>query len=62
MWLVDRATGKKLWEKKLYERIDLTGQVAELQADNQKGLKEGINKVLEKLCGKLAAELRAAKV
>ena len=60
--LIDRVTGKKLWEKKLYERIDLTGKVAELQADNQKGLKEGINKVLEKLCGKIVAEIRNTKI
>jgi hypothetical protein len=60
--LVERATGKKLWEKKLFEKIDLDGNVAELQADNQKGLKVGINKVLEKLCGKLAAEIRNARI
>jgi hypothetical protein len=60
--LVERATGKKLWEKKLFEKIDLDGNVAELQADNQKGLKIGINKVLEKLCGKLAAEIRNARI
>jgi hypothetical protein len=60
--LVQRTTGKKLWEKKLFERIDLDGNVAELQADNQKGLKVGINKVLEKLCSKLAAEIRGAKI
>ncbi len=60
--LINRATGKKLWEKKLFEKIDLNGNVAELQANNQKGLKEGINKVLEKLCGKLAAEIRGANM
>lgn len=59
--LVDRATGKKLWQKELNERIRLEGKIAELQADNQKGLKEGINKVLEKLCAKLAADIRQAK-
>ena len=60
--LVQRATGKKLWEKKMFEKMDLNGNVAELQADNQKGLKVGINKVLEKLCGKLASEIRQANI
>lgn len=60
--LVERANGKKLWEKKLFERIDLTGKVADMQADNQKGLKEGINKVLEQVCAKLVAEMQKAKI
>src|SRR5436853_6501313 len=60
--LVERASNKKLWEKKLFERIDLNGKITELQADNQKGLKEGINKVLEKLCAKIAAEIRSANM
>src|SRR5262245_23052567 len=46
--LVDRTNGKKLWDKKLYERIDLDGKISDMQAENQKGLKQGINKVLEK--------------
>ena len=28
--LVERATGKKLWEKKLFERIDLEGKIADM--------------------------------
>jgi hypothetical protein len=60
--LVERANGKKLWEKKLFERIDLEGKVADMQADNQKGLKEGINKVLEKVCAKIVAEMQKAKM
>ncbi|MCI0490936.1 MAG: hypothetical protein L0229_30460 [Blastocatellia bacterium] len=60
--LIDRASGKKLWEKKLYERIDLDGKIADMQADNQKGLKEGINKVLEKVCAKIVAEMRKSKL
>ncbi len=60
--LVDRATGKKLWKKTIFERIDLDGKISEMQADNQKGLKEGINKILEKLCPKIAAEIRQARI
>jgi hypothetical protein len=60
--LVDRATGKKLWEKKVYERTDFDGKLKDMQAENQKGLKVGINKVLEKVMRKLAAEMRAARI
>lgn len=60
--LLDRATGRKLWEKKIYERIDLDGKIADMQAENQKGLKEGINNVLEKVCAKIVADLRKAKI
>lgn len=62
MKLIDRASGKKLWDYKVYERIDLDGKVSEMQADNQKGLKEGINKVLEKVCRKVAEDLLREKI
>lgn len=60
--LVDRATGKKLWEKKVYERTDFDGKLKDMQADNQKGLKVGINKVLEKVTRKVVADMRLAKI
>jgi len=60
--LIDRATGKKLWEKKVYERTDFDGKLKDMQADNQKGLKVGINKVLEKIIRKVAADMRLAKI
>lgn len=62
MKLIDRATGKKLWDYNVYERIDLDGKVSEMQADNQKGLKEGINKVLEKVCRKVAEDLARERI
>ena len=49
MRLTDKAGTKKLWEKRWYERVDLPGKVAALQADNQKGLKEGVNKLVEQI-------------
>ena len=62
MKLIARASGKQLWqEKRLFERIDLTGKLEELQVDNQKGLKEGMNRVLEKVCSKVAGELLRAR-
>lgn len=60
--LVDRATGKKLWEKKIYERTDFDGKLQDMQAENQKGLKVGINKVLEKITRKVVADLRQARI
>jgi hypothetical protein len=60
--LIDRATGKKLWDYNVNERIDLDGKIAEMQADNQKGLKEGINRVLEKVCKKVAMDLQTARL
>ncbi len=62
MKLIDRTTGKKLWDYNVYERIDLDGKISEMQADNQKGLKEGINKVLEKVCRKVAEDLLREKI
>lgn len=60
--LIDRATGKKLWEEKVYERTDFDGKLKDMQADNQKGLKVGINKVLERVTRKVVADLRLAKI
>lgn len=60
--LIDRATGKKLWEKKLHVREGLDGNLKELQADNQKDLKIGVNKVLERITRKMVADLRLARI
>src|SRR6185369_17179073 len=60
--LVERATGKKILEKKVYERTDFDGKLKDMQADNQKGLKVGINKVLEKVMRKIATEMRSARM
>jgi hypothetical protein len=59
--LIDKATGKKLWHTKSLERIDFEGKLKDMQADNQKGLKEGINRMLEKLCPRIVADLRLKK-
>lgn len=60
--LIDRATGKKLWDKKVHERTDFDGKLKDMQADNQKGLKVGINKVLERVTRKVVADMRLAKI
>jgi hypothetical protein len=58
--LVDRA-GRKLWEKTVNERTDFDGKLQDMQAENQKGLKMGINKVLEKVTRKVVADMRLAR-
>lgn len=60
--LIQRASGKKLWEKKLLVTEGLDGKLKELQADNQKTLKIGVNKVLERIVRKMTADLRLATI
>lgn len=62
MKLTDKSGSKKIWEKRLNERVDLPGKVAELQADNQKGLKEGVNKMVEGICKKILAEMKKVRL
>ena len=61
MRMTEKTGRQKLWEKGWYERNDLPGKVAELQADNQKGLKEGINKLMEEICQKIRLEIKKAR-
>lgn len=63
MKLVDKASGKRLWqEKRMFEMTDLPGKIADLQVDDQKGLKEGINEVLEQFCRKVVLKLETKKL
>jgi hypothetical protein len=41
---------------------DLDGKLKDLQVDNQRGLKTGINKVLERVTRKMVAALRQARI
>lgn len=61
MRMTDKTGRQKIWDKKWYERIDLPGKVADLQADNQKGLKEGVNKLVEDICKKIQLEIKKAR-
>jgi len=61
--LVDTSTGKRIWQKKHFlRRSDLEGKLDALQADEQKGLKLGINAALEEFCRETAAELKKVAV
>lgn len=58
--IVDKSGRRKFWEKKFFERIPLPGKIADLQADNQKALREGINTLIGQIAGKVFMEIRKA--
>jgi hypothetical protein len=70
MKLIEKATGKKLWEKSEdieYDysdsvKIKLDKKLEELQADKQRGLKEILNRVIEKFCQSRAKAIRDKKI
>ena len=55
--MLDRATGRKLWKHRIVERIKFSGDLQKLQADNQKELKEGVNKLIENVCQKMKTKI-----
>jgi hypothetical protein len=59
--MLDRATGRKLWKTKIWEKIPFSGDLQTLQADNQKEMKEGINSLIERACQTLKAKLAESK-
>jgi hypothetical protein len=60
--MLDRATGRKLWKQRIWEKIPFSGDLQKLQGENQKELKEGINTLIEKACVKLKAKVAEAKI
>ncbi len=60
--MLDRASGRKLWKTKIWEKVPFSGDLEKLQADNQKELKEGINSLIEKACQKLQTKVAESKV
>lgn len=60
--MVDRKTGRQLWEKGFTEREGMNGKLDELQAENQRGLKEGINRVMDVLTPKISAHVAKQKL
>ena len=59
---VDRKTGKVLWKKSITERTKLPDTLEDMQADNQKVLKETLIKAADALTPKVKAHLRGAKL
>jgi len=55
--MVDRKTGRKRWEKSFTEREGMNGKLDALQAENQKGLKEGLNRVMDVLTPKISSHV-----
>jgi hypothetical protein len=60
--MLDRASGRKLWKHRIWEKIPFSGDLQKLQADNQKEMKEGINSLIEKASQKLIAKVAESKV
>jgi hypothetical protein len=62
MRFVDRQSGKVLWKKSITERTKLPDTLEDMQADNQKVLKETLIKAADDLTPKIKAHLRGAKL
>lgn len=60
--MLDRASGRKLWKKKVGDTIPFSGDLQKLQSEDQKELKEGVNSLIEKACLKLKAKLAETKI
>ncbi len=60
--MLDRASGRKLWQERIHEKIPFSGSLQTLQADNQKELRQGINTLIEKACLKLKTKVAKSKV
>ena len=54
--------GRKLWKKNLSQRTKFPGSFEEMQADNQKALKEAINTLIEKFGQNLKSKLTEEKI
>jgi len=59
--LLDRD-GRKLWKKGVSERMKFPGSIEESQADNQKGLKQAVNTLIEKFCESLKSKVGEKKI
>jgi hypothetical protein len=60
--LLDASTGREIWGKgHMSERIDLPGKLNDLQADSQRGLKEGMNRALEEFSRQVKDKISGAK-
>ncbi len=59
--LLDRD-GRKLWKKGVSAKMKVPGSIEESQADNQKGLKQAINTLIEKFCDNLKTKVGEQKI
>jgi len=55
--MVDRRSGEVLWKKSITEHTGLPDTLEDMQADNQKVLKETLNKAMEQLTPKVKAHI-----
>jgi hypothetical protein len=54
--------GRKLWKKGVSEKMKFPGSIEESQADNQKGLKQAINTLIEKFCANMRSKIGEQKI
>ena len=59
--LLDRD-GRKLWKKGVSAKMKFPGSIEESQADNQKGLKQAVNTLIEKFCDNLKSKVGEQKI
>ncbi|HZQ90458.1 MAG TPA: hypothetical protein VFA60_01550 [Terriglobales bacterium] len=60
--MLDRATGRKLWKEKIFEKVGFSGDLQKLQAEDQKEMKQGINSLIEKACQATKTKMADNKV
>jgi hypothetical protein len=60
--MLDRATGRKLWKEKIFEKVGFSGDLQKLQAEEQKEMKQGINSLIEKACQATKTKMADNKV
>jgi len=59
--LLDRD-GRKLWKKGVSAKMKFPGSIEESQADNQKGLKQAVNTLIEKFCESMKSKVGEQKI
>jgi hypothetical protein len=60
--MADRQSGKVLWKQGFNKRMGLPGKLEDLQAENQKGLKEALNKLMEEIIPEIKEHIARSKI
>jgi hypothetical protein len=60
--MADRKTGRILWKKVIIEKGELPGTLEEIQADNQKPVKEALNKLMEQVVPKVKQHIAQSQL
>jgi hypothetical protein len=60
--MADRKTGRILWKKVINEKGELPGTLEEIQKDNQKPVKEALNKLMEQVVPKVKQHIAQSQL